>query len=44
MENYPRSYTTICFDETDIFPDDFIKHFKNNAHKTHNITLEVKIT
>ena len=42
MEDYLRSYTTIFFDETDIFPDDFIKHCKNNANEAHNIPLEVK--
>ena len=30
----------LFFDETNIFPGDFIKHFKNNANKTHNIPLE----
>ena len=30
------------FDETDIFPDDFIKHCKNNANEARNITIEVK--
>ena len=44
MEDYLRSYTTIFFDETDIFPDDFIKHCKNNANEAYNITLGVKIT
>ena len=24
-------------DETEIFPDDFIKHFKNNTNEAHNI-------
>ena len=42
MEDYLRSYTIICFDETDIFPDNFIKHCNNNANESHNISLEVK--
>ena len=29
-------------DETDIFPDDFIKICKNNENEAHNIPLEVK--
>ena len=31
------------FDETDIFPDDFINHCKNNSNEAHNISIEVKI-
>ena len=42
MEDYLRSYTTLFFDETEIFPDDSIKHCKNNANEAHNIPLEVK--
>ena len=42
MEDNLRSYTTICFDETDIFLDDFIKNCKNNANEAHNIPLEAK--
>ena len=30
------------FDETDIFPDDFIKHCKINENEAHIIALEVK--
>ena len=42
MENNIRIYTTIFFDETDIFPGDFIKHCNNNANEDHNITIDVK--
>ena len=30
------------FEETDTFPDDFIKHCKKNANEAQNIPLEVK--
>ena len=30
------------FDETNIFPDDFIKQCKNNTNEAHNIPLKVK--
>ena len=42
MEENIRSYTAIFFDETDIFPDDFIKHCKNNANEAHNIPIDIK--
>ena len=29
------------FDGTDIFPDDFIKHCKNDANEAHKITIEI---
>ena len=29
-------------DETEIFPDNLIKHCKNNANEAHNIPLEEK--
>ena len=31
-----------CFDETDIFPDNFIKNCEGNANEYHNIPIEVK--
>ena len=42
MEDYLQIYTTIFFDETDIFPDDFIQKCKNDANEAHNIKVEVK--
>ena len=42
MEDNIQSYTTFVFDETDIFPDDFMKHCKNNSNEAHNIPIEVK--
>ena len=42
MEDNLRSYTTQFFDETDIYPDDFIKHCKNNTNDANNISMEVK--
>ena len=45
IQNYGGLSTKLYnnfFDETDIFPDDFIKHCKNNANESHNIPLEVK--
>ena len=42
MQDYLKRYTTRFFDETDISPDDYIKHCKNNANEAHNIPLEVK--
>ena len=42
MEDYLRSYTTIFFYKTDIFPSDFIKHCNNNSNEAHNISLEVR--
>ena len=30
------------FDETEIFPDIILKHFKNNANKAHNIPIDAK--
>ena len=44
MENNLRIYTTIFLYETDIFPDGFIKHCKNNSNKAHNIPIDLKIT
>ena len=43
MEENVRSYITTCFDETDIFPDNILKHCKNNVNEAHNIPIEVKI-
>ena len=42
MKDYLRSYTTRCFDETDIFPGHFIKKFEDNANKAHKIPREVE--
>ena len=45
IQNYGGKSTKLynnIFDGTDIFPDDFIKHCKNNANEAHNIPLEVK--
>ena len=43
MEDNQQSCTTKhIFDETDIYPDGFIKHCKNNSNDTHNISIEVK--
>ena len=48
-KHYAKQWRTIYeviqqefFDETEIFPDDFIKHFKNNTNESHNIPIEVK--
>ena len=42
MEENLRSYKTIFFDETEIFPVDFIKNCDNNANEANNIPTEVK--
>ena len=50
IENRHRVYTKLWriiyeviyhffFDETNIFPDDFIKHCKNNSNEAHNIPI-----
>ena len=42
MEENIRSYTTRVFQKTDIFPDDFIKHCRDNANEAQCLPLEFK--
>ena len=42
MEDNIRSYTPRVIDETYIFPEELLKHFKNNANVTFNIPTDVK--
>ena len=42
MEDNLRSYRAIFFNESDIFPDDFIKKCRDNSNEAINILIEVK--
>ena len=42
MEETLRSYRTRFFNKSDIFPDGFIKKYKDNANEDINIPTEVK--
>ena len=42
MDDYLLSYTTSFFKETDIFLDNFIKKWKNNANEARFLPLEVR--
>ena len=44
MEDNLQSYRTRFFNESDIFPDDFMKKIKDNTNEAINIPIKVTIT